>query len=102
MQWTTGDASGGIAGLGGTPAQAGFNAGDGVNHYSIPGSRTSNVISIANSTNAGVPGLWIFKVDSNTMAIPTSPRMDILINKQDCARLMAACLSKYSHIAREN
>ena len=34
MQWTTGDASGGTAGLGGTPAQVGFNAGNGVNYYS--------------------------------------------------------------------
>ena len=75
MQWTTGDASGGIAGLGGTPAQAGFNAGDGVNYYSLPGSRTPNVISVVNSTNAAVPGLWIFKVDSNNVAMPTSPSM---------------------------
>ena len=27
IQWTTGDASGGTGGLGGTPAQVGFNAG---------------------------------------------------------------------------
>ena len=77
MQWTTGDASGGTAGLGGAPAQAGFNAGNGVNHYSLPGSRTSNVLSVANSTNAAVPGLLIFKVDSNSISIPTSPSMFI-------------------------
>ena len=29
INWTTGDASGGKDGLGGTPAQAGINAGDG-------------------------------------------------------------------------
>ena len=75
IQWTTGDASGGTAGLSGTPAQAGFNAGNGVNYYSLPGSRTPNVINVANSTNAAVPGLWIFKVDSNSVAIPTSPSM---------------------------
>ena len=57
MQWTTGDASGGTAGLGGTPAQIGFNAGNGVNYYSLPASRTSNVINVANTTNAAVPGL---------------------------------------------
>ena len=28
IQWTTGDASGGSGGLGGTPAQAGFDAGE--------------------------------------------------------------------------
>jgi len=30
MQWTTGDASGGVGGFGGTPATAGINKGDGV------------------------------------------------------------------------
>ena len=30
INWTTGDASGGSGGLGGTPAQVGFDAGDGV------------------------------------------------------------------------
>ena len=29
MQWTTGDADGGVNGLGGNPAQVGFNRGDG-------------------------------------------------------------------------
>ncbi len=31
MEWTTGDASGGSGGFGGSPARAGFDAGDGVN-----------------------------------------------------------------------
>lgn len=75
IQWTTGDASGGTAGLGGIPAQAGLNAGNGVNYYSLPGSQTPNVINVANSTNAAVPGLWVFKVDSNSVVIPTSPSM---------------------------
>ena len=30
IQWTTGDASDGFGGFGGTPAHVGFNAGDGV------------------------------------------------------------------------
>lgn len=80
MQWTTGDASGGTAGLGGTPAQVGFNAGNGVNYYSLPGSQTPNVINVVNSTNAAVPGLWVFKVDSHSTVIPTNPSMYYLIN----------------------
>jgi len=35
MQWTTGDASGGSGGFGGTPATVGVNAGDGVNFFQI-------------------------------------------------------------------
>lgn len=35
MQWTTGDASGGSGGFGGTPATVGINKGDGVNYIQI-------------------------------------------------------------------
>ncbi|MCY2961932.1 MAG: hypothetical protein NTY35_17380 [Planctomycetota bacterium] len=35
MQWTTGDASGGTSGFGGTPATVGINAGDGVNFFQL-------------------------------------------------------------------
>jgi hypothetical protein len=35
MQWTTGDASGGIGGFGGAPATAGINKGDGTTHAVI-------------------------------------------------------------------
>lgn len=35
MQWTTGDASGGTGGFGGSPAQIGFDSGDGTNFLSF-------------------------------------------------------------------
>lgn len=35
MAWTTGDASGGVGGFGGTPATVGANAGDGTNFFQI-------------------------------------------------------------------
>jgi hypothetical protein len=35
MQWTTGDASGGVGGFGGTPATVGVNKGDGINFFQI-------------------------------------------------------------------
>lgn len=35
MQWTTGDASGGVGGFGGTAATVGINAGDGVNFFQL-------------------------------------------------------------------
>ncbi len=63
INWTTGDASNGVNGLGGTPAQAGFDAGDGVNFFVVPGSRTASVVDLdtANS-NTGTPGIWKFSV----------------------------------------
>ena len=64
IQWTTGDASGGNDGLGGTEALAGINAGDGLNFETIPGSRTASIINIDKTSNVGVPGTWIFKVDA--------------------------------------
>lgn len=35
MQWTTGDASGGVGGFGGTPATVGINKGDGTNYLQV-------------------------------------------------------------------
>jgi len=63
IQWTTGDNSGGDGGLGGTEALAGINAGDGENFVTIPGSLTPSIIDIAQTSNVGIPGMWIFRVD---------------------------------------
>jgi hypothetical protein len=41
INWTTGDASGGVNGLGGLPARAGYSAGDGVHFFELPGSGRS-------------------------------------------------------------
>ena len=38
-QWVTGDARGGTGGHGGTPSQAGFDGGDSVHFFALPGSR---------------------------------------------------------------
>lgn len=64
LQWTTGDASDGSGGLGGIPAQAGYDNGDGVNprFFSLPGSRTESILDVANQSNVSEsqPGLWRF------------------------------------------
>ena len=62
IQWTTGDASGGTNGLGGTPAQVGFDAGDGERFFSVPDSQTPGIIDIPTTSNVGVPGMWVFEV----------------------------------------
>ncbi|XP_068280864.1 sushi, nidogen and EGF-like domain-containing protein 1 [Nyctibius grandis] len=65
LQWTTGIANQGDAhtGMGGVPAQAGFNSGDDGHYYNIPGSRTPAVLSVGRRSNVGVPGRWVFRVD---------------------------------------
>jgi len=62
MQWTTGDLSGGVRGLGGDEAVAGLNAGDGVNSVTIPGSHTPDIVNIDRKSNIGRPGVWMFQV----------------------------------------
>ncbi|XP_061189929.1 protein mesh-like [Saccostrea echinata] len=67
IEWTTGTASGGDAdtGLGGTPAQAGFNAGDGKIYFAVNGSQTSDIININQKTNVGIPGKFAFRIDTS-------------------------------------
>ena len=50
LQWTT------------RHTLAGYNAGDQINSYTLPGSRTADIINIAKTSNVGIPGTWIFKV----------------------------------------
>nr|XP_021407972.1 sushi, nidogen and EGF-like domain-containing protein 1 [Lonchura striata domestica] len=77
LQWTTGIANQGDphTGLGGTPAQAGFNSGDDVHYYNVPGSRTPAVQSLSHRSNLGVPGRWAFRVDhfETTEGPPETP-----------------------------
>jgi hypothetical protein len=61
-EWTTGDASGGSGGLGGTPAGAGFSAADGTRSLALPGSGTAAVLNLCTTSNVGMPGIWRFQV----------------------------------------
>ena len=65
IQWTTGDANGGTDGIGGTPAQAGFNAGDGVNYAVLPGAQTPQIINITSISNVQVSGMFVFRITTN-------------------------------------
>ncbi|KAJ8302770.1 hypothetical protein KUTeg_019166 [Tegillarca granosa] len=51
-------------GLGGTPAQVGFNAGDGVNFYALNTSRTAKILNIASESNVATPGRFMFRIDT--------------------------------------
>jgi hypothetical protein len=70
LQWTTGDASQGMGGFGGTPAQAGFDAGDNVNFTSLPGSFTMAVLQLVSTSNVGVPGVWRFSIRGGGVMCP--------------------------------
>ena len=63
IEWTTGDASGGVNGLGGTPAQVGFDAGNQMDFLLIEGSFTNDIINIDKKSNVGQPGLFVFQVN---------------------------------------
>ncbi|XP_022089140.1 sushi domain-containing protein 2-like isoform X2 [Acanthaster planci] len=66
INWTTGTASGGNnIGLQGTPAQVGFNAGDGFTFYVVPESRTNAIVDIDEDSNIGFRGRFLFRIDSS-------------------------------------
>ena len=69
IQWITGDASGGSGGFGGTPAQVGFNAGDGIRFADVPGSQTDAIVNIDTTSNVGMPGVWKFRVDEEEVEV---------------------------------
>ncbi|XP_013393861.1 sushi domain-containing protein 2-like [Lingula anatina] len=65
ITWTTGTASGGdrSTGLGGTPAQAGFDSGDGENYFAMKESRTDAIVNISSTSSVQTPGRWVFQID---------------------------------------
>jgi hypothetical protein len=80
LEWTTGDASGGSAGLGGTPAQAGYDAGNNANFFTLPGSRTADVLQLANTSNVSLttPGLWLFNIRGGEIGDGSTPDAPLL------------------------
>jgi hypothetical protein len=84
LSWTTGDASGGSGGLGGTPAQAGYDAGNNVNFFTLPGSRTAAVTNLATTSNvsASTPGLWSFAIREGVLPGQTSdnPLLPVVVD----------------------
>jgi hypothetical protein len=65
LDWTTGDASGGSGGLGGTVARAGWNSGNGSDFFELPQSGSqSEMLALETSSNPGTDpdGNWVFSV----------------------------------------
>lgn len=82
LQWTTGDASSGSNGLGGTPAQAGYDAGNNSDFFALPGSFTASVLDLQNTSNVSTetPGLWSFAIRSGALPgqTPENPLMPVI------------------------
>lgn len=75
INWTTGSASGGV------PAQAGYDAGDGTNFFTLPGSRTSAVANLDEIfSNTSTPGIWSFEIREGALpgASPSNPIMPVI------------------------
>ncbi|XP_071422105.1 sushi, nidogen and EGF-like domain-containing protein 1 isoform X5 [Pithys albifrons albifrons] len=84
ISWTTGmhaSSGGDFAGLGGIAAQAGFNAGDGKRYFNIPGSRTDDIADVEMTTNVGIPGRWVFRID------------DAQVQVGGCSNTTSVCLT---------
>ena len=80
VNWTTGDASGGTGGLGGSAARVGFTAGNGVNYRELSASGdVAALLSLEEGSNMGEAGRYHFAVRSGSGALfdPT-PGDDII------------------------
>jgi VCBS repeat-containing protein len=63
INWTTGGASGGSGGLGGTPARAGYSAGNCTDFFELPTSgNQSEMLELENSEGNFDTGIWAFQV----------------------------------------
>jgi hypothetical protein len=86
LEWTTGDASGGSGGLGGIPAQAGYDAGDQTHYLTLPGSGTAAVLNLTDLTNTpsnvDIEGLWVYSVVNGNPpgTTPDNPLMPVVID----------------------
>jgi len=91
-EWTTGDSSGGSGGFGGTPAQAGFDAGDRINFVTLPGSRTMSVLNLCRTSNVGVSGVWRFEIRGGALTCAgAGERCEISANVGACRDGVQQC-----------
>lgn len=70
IQWTRGSGTGFSDGLGGTPAVAGWTAGDGVNIVQLPASGNQNALLALPGTkgNTDVEGMYVYQIRGGALA----------------------------------
>ena len=49
--------------------QMGYDAGDGIHYYQHPQSFSRGLFNVFNTSNVGIPGVWIFRLDTEDTAI---------------------------------
>lgn len=54
---------------------AGFDTGDGVSRFVLPGSCSTNAINLASTSNIKLPGAWVFRV-TDTILSPCDVKCD--------------------------
>ncbi|MBR0873901.1 M10 family metallopeptidase C-terminal domain-containing protein [Bradyrhizobium tropiciagri] len=73
INWSSGDASGGSNGLGGTAARAGYTAGDGNNAHraelSAAGNQAAMLALDSTAGNTGQTGLWVYGVRGGEVSV---------------------------------
>ena len=104
IQWTTSSSSGGTDGLGGNAALVGYNAGDCIRYRTVRESRTAEIINITKTSNVGMPGVYVFKVDGmerctigTHSTITTSPCSITTITKTVTSTFSATTVTKTPH-----
>lgn len=80
LQWTVGDVSGN------NHAQAGYDAGDQVNYFTIPGSGDEAAVrQLVTTSNTGQPGVWQFSFTAGGQppgSTPENPFLPIVVDGQ--------------------
>jgi Nidogen-like len=94
IKWTTGDASGGDDGLGGTPARAGYSAGDdnSSHYFELSGSGDqSSMLALPSTTgNTGIQGVYVFQVESGNVTSAPVANGAIQFSDSDAAEINTA------------
>lgn len=58
----------------------GLNVGDGVNSFTLPESMNeSSLLALANTSNVGTPGVYIFRVDEETVGAPAGKILQSIV-----------------------
>ena len=100
-EWHTGDASGGLDGFCDpdpifdecVPAQAGFDAGNGVDFVEIMGSRTETIHTIlCDESNVDEPGVWRFQIRSGSVICPEAGEECATGRVGACGRGVTQCV----------
>ena len=68
--WTTGNAQGGVNGLGGSPAIVGVDTL--TDMVRVVNSGTNQIVDVEQRSNVNAPGVYVFRVDGSTILQPDS------------------------------